>query len=268
MFEILLLAILQGIAEFLPISSSGHLVVGAHLLQLSESSSDINIVLHLGTLFSILLFYRKRILELLTQSERRVIWLLIVGTIPAVLVGLPVKMKLDWMMESLPLTGAMFPITGLILLLLYFKKTDGSTNYQDISFRTALIIGLAQAFALLPGISRSGSTIAAAIFCGVKRESAATFSFLLAIPVIAGAALLEIIKIIKEPPPSVAISHLAIGALISFAVGLAALAWLVKLVQRGKLYWFALWLIPLGITILVIWFCSPQLIQAAAPTLE
>lgn len=260
LINIVILAVVQGVTEFLPISSSGHLVVGEHLLGMQEGGTAITIVLHFGTLISILLFYWRRILRLLGE-DRRVIPLLIVGTLPAVVLGFTVKIYFDEILNSLPLAAAMFPVTGVVLLMLAFRKTDGETSYPEMSYRTAFVIGLFQSIALLPGISRSGFTIASALFLGVKRESAATFSFLLAIPVIGGAALLECVKLIKDRPESVNLTQLGVGAVVSFLVGLVSLFWLVKLVEKGKLYWFAAWLIPFGIVILVLYFFFPQLIS-------
>ena len=249
--NIVLLAVLQGVAEFLPISSSGHLVVGSHLLggNLEDSSSQLNIVLHVGTLLSIVLFYYKRIWKLLT-SDRRVILLLIVGSIPVGTIGLGIKLFFDDYLESLRLTGFMFPLTGLLLLLLYWKKDDGKTEQVDIPLSHALLIGIAQAVAILPGISRSGATIASAILLGVKREAAATFSFLLAIPAIGGAGLYETYKLLKQEQTGPAIWQLGLGVAVSFAVGLASLYFLVRLVEGGKLHWFAAWLIPLGLVVI------------------
>lgn len=251
--SILVLAVLQGIAEFLPISSSGHLVVAAHLFDLQESSNDINIVLHVGTLASIVVFYWRQIWRLLAE-DRRVIPLLMVGSIPAAAVGFVIKVYYEDLLNSLPLAGAMFPITGLVLLGLAAKRKDGKTAYTDMTYTTAFCIGLFQAVALLPGLSRSGLTIAGALFCGLKRESAATFSFLLAIPAILGASLLEVIKVYKQPPTDINFASLGIGAVVAFIVGYVSLALLVKLVADGKLYWFAAWLIPLGIAVLTWWF--------------
>jgi len=253
--SILVLAVLQGITEFLPVSSSGHLVVAAHLFGLQESSNDINIVLHIGTLASILVFYRRQIWRLLAE-DRRAIPLLVVGSIPAAAIGFVIKIKYENLLNSLPLAGAMFPMTGLVLLGLASKREDGKTAYSEMTFLTAFCIGIFQAVALLPGLSRSGLTISGALFCGLKRESAATFSFLLAIPAILGASLLEAIKLYKQPPTNIDFVSLGIGAVVAFIVGYISLALLVKLVGGGKLYWFAAWLIPLGIGVIIWWLLS------------
>ncbi len=154
-----MLAIVQGIAEFLPISSSGHLVALNALFGTVQGSIEINIILHLGTLLAILVFYRRRILDLLS-SDRRVIPLLIIGTIPAAVIGIILKKNYQWLLEDPLLAGFMLPVTGFILMLLP-KLKKGEAEYQALNWQTALLIGFAQAVAILPGISRSGSTIVA-----------------------------------------------------------------------------------------------------------
>lgn len=253
---VFLLAVLQGVAEFLPISSSGHLVVVGHLLG-SDGGMALNVVLHFGTLISIAVFYRRRILELL-GSDRRVIPLLIAGTIPAAVVGLSIKKgtlngrSYAWVLDSPLLAGICLVVTGLLLILLDRLK-EGRLEYQKLGYTRALWIGLAQAVALLPGISRSGSTIVAGTACGLNRQSAATWSFLLAIPAIGGAMVLEMLELLSGETRIATPWHLlAMGVVVSAAVGLASLSLLVRMLDRGKLHWFAWWLIPFGLGV-VIW---------------
>lgn len=270
--KITLLAIVQGIAEFLPISSSGHLVVLNALFGTREEDVlGLGIVLHAGTLLAILVFYHRRILALLNE-DRRVIPLLLVGTLPAAVIGIYLKRNFEWLITNPLLTGWMLVVTGLMLLLLTRfrdpqtpetnEKETGArpARYQQMGFRAALAIGMAQAFAILPGISRSGSTIVAGAALGLKQQSAATFSFLLAIPAIGGAALLEVIDLIREPPADgISVGLLAWGAVVAFGVGLAALRWLVRSLERGNLYLFAFWVIPLGLLVVAwqIWGVTP-----------
>lgn len=188
------LGAIQGVTEFLPISSDGHLAVAEALYealvgQQIPNALGLNIVLHAGTLAAILVVYREKLWRLLGQ-DRRVIGLLFVGTLPAVIVGLPLhRWGGDWLTNPL-LTGLMLPLTGL-LLLWGARQPLGDLEYPDMGYQRALVIGLFQAVAILPGISRSGTTISAALALGLKREAAATFSFLLAVPAVAGACLLE-----------------------------------------------------------------------------
>ena len=247
--KIAILAIVQGIAEFLPISSSGHLVVLNELFGTGKGSLELNIILHLGTLLAILVFYRRRILDLLTV-DRRVIPLLLAGTIPAAVVGVILKKNFESILEQALVAGIMLPITGAMLLWLR-RMDEGEQEYQEISYFNAILIGFAQAFAILPGISRSGSTIVAGVALGLKRQSAATFSFLLAIPVIAGATVLELKDMLDGEGSATAPWLLIIGAAIAFAVGLVSLNWLVKWLEDGRLHYFAYWVIPLGLAVIV-----------------
>lgn len=245
--KMILLSIIQGISEFLPISSSGHLVIVESLLDIQADQTDVNIVLHAGTLLSILIFYHKTIFRLLSR-DFRVIPLLIVGTLPVVVIGLLAKKYAEHLLESPLLAGCMLPVTGLFLLLIP-RIPQRETSFTEITYKQSLLIGFAQAFAILPGISRSGSTIVAGLLAGMSRQSAATFSFLLAIPAISGATVLEVAEIISNQHVSTPLSLLAVGALISAAVGLVALWLLVRWLEKGKLHYFAYWCIPLGIII-------------------
>ena len=171
--KVILLAVVQGIAEFLPVSSSGHLVVLNELLGTGEGSVELNVILHLGTLLAILVFYWRRVVALV-GSDRRLIPRLIVGTLPAAVIGLVVKRNFDHLLADPLLAGCMFPVTGALLLLLAWVK-PGERDYVQLTYGQVLVIGFAQALALLPGVSRRGTTIVAGSLLGLKRQSAATF---------------------------------------------------------------------------------------------
>ncbi len=268
LWEVLALAIVQGIAEFLPISSSGHIVVGSNLLGKTFDIVELNIVLHAGTLLSILLFYRKEIVRLVTQ-EWGIIPKIVVGTLPAVVVGLSLKKLIPWLLEDATLSGFMFLITGFLLLglptiinrqiddndddrsgMANDKGKTARSQLGQVSWTQAIVVGCFQAAAVLPGISRSGATIVSGCIMGLHRQQAATFSFLLAIPVILGATLLEGMDIL-EKGPSTSPLFLVAGFLLSFAVGLGSLALLVRWLGKGQLHLFAYYLIPLGIAVVV-----------------
>lgn len=256
MYKILILAAVQGIAEFLPISSSGHLIIlGALLEELSSSVSELGesptleIILHAGTLGSILVVFWKRILNLLT-SDRRVLPLLVIGTVPAAVVGLTIKSQFSTLLTSPTLAAAMLLVTGCMLVLLgRLAPRDGC--YTELNWRAAVIIGCFQAFAILPGVSRSGSTILGGRLLGLKNEDSVTFSFLLAIPAILGASLLAIKDIWQQVSVGetleFSIAELAIGAFVSFLVGLVALTWLIGWSRKDRLHWFAWWCFPAGL---------------------
>lgn len=257
LWQVLVLAVVQGVTEFLPISSDGHLAVITPLLfggRTPPESMDLTIGLHMGTLGSILVFYRQRILRLL-GADRRVIPLLIVGTIPAVLLVLVAKKLLDKQLEPILqnplLAGFMLPVTG-VALLWSLHKTPGTLEYRDLPWWKSLLIGIAQATAILPGLSRSGTTIASGIGLGLSRSAAASYSFLLAIPALCGAGAYEMYSMLKDSKPlSTPASYLLIGAAVSFAVGLVALRFLDALLQRGQLHWLGWYCIALGGAVIV-----------------
>lgn len=249
--RITILAIVQGFTEFLPVSSSGHLVL-VNLISGGASANDLAevvVVLHLGTLLSICVFYFARIRKLFGQ-DRRVIALLAVGTVPAVVIGLPAKLFAESLFESPLLTGCLLLATGGLLIYVGRRK-PAEGEYQKLSWVSAIWIGVAQALAIFPGLSRSGSTIAAGIGSNLSPQSAATFSFLLAIPAIAGGGLLESRKLfIGDATMTTSWTLLLTGAAVAFVVGLFSLWWLDGWLQKGRLHWFAWWCIPLGLVVI------------------
>ncbi|MDR2757654.1 MAG: undecaprenyl-diphosphate phosphatase [Planctomycetaceae bacterium] len=249
LLEILIISIVQGIGEFLPISSSGHLAVTEHLFQrfgqpLTGSETDfikLEILLHFGTLVAVLIVFRRRIVDLFGK-DIRLIPLLIVGTLPAVVVGLLVKKFAPWIETNLYIISICFAVTGI--LLIRSRNTDGEKTCSTMTWFDALVIGTVQAIAILPGLSRSGSTIVAGLFRKLRRDEAATFSFLLAIPVIGGGGIFELKGLLKSnsEPNSLAVHLLLIGMLVSCLVGIAALIWLLDWLKKGQLWYFAVWL--------------------------
>lgn len=255
LLRVLILAVVQGIAEFLPISSSGHLVIFNDLLGGLGESATLVIILHAGTLGSILVVYWRRILDLLSR-DRRVIALMVVGTLPAVVVGLTIKKGFPWLTESPFVAAPMLILTGILLIALG-KLPQRSGEYSRMSWLAAFLVGCFQAVAILPGISRSGSTIFAGRLLGLNKDDSVTFSFLLAIPAICGAVTLAIKDLLDSDSLETAsagelpIATLLVGALVSFVVGIAALKWLIRWSQADRLHWFAYWCIPVGIVFTV-----------------
>lgn len=255
--EMILLAIVQGITEFLPISSDGHLAVVNTLLQARGEGEvpdlvETTIVLHLGTLASVLIFYRREIYRLIT-ANRRGFLPLIVATIPAGVIGVGVEKGLPdettkWLLESPLLAGLGFFVTAAALWRLG-RTREGELDYLDTPPWKAALIGLFQAAAILPGVSRSGMTISSGVGLGLKREAAATFSFLMAIPVIGGAGLLKLKDAVDKGTTSTPVPTLALGFIISMLVGIAALWVLLKMLRRGRLELFVYYLTPLGIAV-------------------
>jgi len=258
LWQVAVLAVVQGVTEFLPISSDGHLVLVRPLLFPSanapKEAMDLTIVLHVGTLGSIVIYYFRRIVKLMGE-DRRVLPLLAVGTLPAVVVALAGKMLLgqqfELILQSELLAGLMLPVTGGALLWA-MRQPLGTRDYRELTWREAILIGVFQATAILPGLSRSGTTITAGLGLGLNRSAAATYSFLLAIPALAGAGLYEAFSLVQDPQPlSAAPAHLAIGATISLLVGLVALWSLERLLARGQLKWLAWYCIVLGAAVVV-----------------
>lgn len=253
-WKAIIVGIVQGLAEFLPISSSGHIVLTQYLLGIREVGSShqpdlaFEVILHVGTLVSVLLFFRKSLWRLVQSlytkemlEERKKIMWLAVATVPAVIAALLFKDVFDAVPGKPVLVSAFLYVTGLILFVPRLLKGKAA----KIGLKSSLVMGIGQAFAILPGISRSGSTIAAGLVSGVKAEKAAEFSFLMSIPAIAGGFVLTMKDRMEETGSfSAALSscfntpYLA-GAVAAAVVGLLAIYLVMGAVKRGKLEYFA-----------------------------
>jgi undecaprenyl-diphosphatase len=251
--DAIILGIIQGLTEFLPVSSSGHLELAKAILgdqKVPQESLTFTVVLHFATALSTIVIFWKEILQIvrgLFQFKRNEEFefsiKIIVSMIPAVLVGLLFEEQLEeFFTGNVLLVGFMLLITGLLLLLAdKAKNTD-----KPVSYLNALIIGLSQAIAMLPGISRSGATISTSVLLGVDRTKAARFSFLMVVPLIFG-------KVAKDFSDGV-ISFgdenfliVAVGFLAAFVSGLVACKWMIALVQKSKLYYFSIYCFAVGI---------------------
>ncbi len=245
--EALILGSLQGLTEFLPISSSGHLVLGQRFLGLSLPGNFIEVLVHIGTLCSILVVFRNDILELVksikSNESKKMLTALIMGTIPAVLIGLTLKDKIGQLFEHPFAVSYSLIATGLWLIM-----TKWFVNkHSSINLKNGFLIGCAQAVAIIPGISRSGATIGAAMLLGISPEKAAKFSFLLAIPAISGAGLLTAIDMDTMNIASLSTGSILVAFISSFLVGWVALAWLLKLISKGQFHWFGIYCLAIGI---------------------
>ncbi|MEE9573125.1 MAG: undecaprenyl-diphosphate phosphatase [Candidatus Neomarinimicrobiota bacterium] len=246
-FEAVLLGIIQGLTEFLPISSSGHLVIGQKVLGISIAGNLFEVVVHLGTLGSVLIIFWPDILQLITslksETTKKYIFAIVIGTMPAVIIGFLFKDIISEAFENIRIVAITLILTGIILLSTKFVKT----KLKDIAIGSALLIGFAQAMAIVPGISRSGITISLGMQLGIAPEKAAKFSFLLAIPAIVGAGLLTGSDLIESSEPTLSWSVLLVGFLSSLIVGWISLRWLLGLIRSGKFYWFGVYCVLIGI---------------------
>ncbi len=246
-FEAVLLGIIQGFTEFLPISSSGHLVIGQKVLGISIAGNVFEVVVHLGTLGSVLIIFWPDILQLIKSTNSAVtqkyIFAIVIGTLPAIIIGFLFKDVISEAFENIRIVAVTLMITGIILLTTKFIKT----KLKDIGNGSALLIGIAQAMAIVPGISRSGITISLGMHLGIAPEKAAKFSFLLAIPTILGAGLLTGLDLNESSEPTLSWSVLIVGFLSSLIIGWISLKWLLGLIRSGKFHWFGVYCILIGI---------------------
>lgn len=248
--EALILGAIQGFTEFLPVSSSGHLVLAQHFLHITDSTLAFDIFIHFTTLLAVIIYFRKTIAEI-TKKELQ---LLAVGTVPAIFVGIFLKDLIEGAFNSIAYVSAEMIITGVICLLINRKLQERSSDTKvtllhDISFKQALIIGLGQAIAISPGISRSGTTVLVALKQNIAREQAFHFSFLLVIPAILGASILELYSIFNNPGSASGISPSSyiIGGIAAFIVGLGSLKLFEYVMKEAKIQYFGVYCIILGI---------------------
>jgi len=273
------LAIVQGLAEFIPVSSSGHLIIVRRLLGWNELSAaqelTFDVALHFGTLLSILVYFRRTWFQIIRaalggkvvrfseaggfdqnltaeeqREERLLLWFFVIATIPGAIAGKLLEHSAeDYFREHIYLIA-----TALIVVALLMwwggKVSQRTKPLTRISFADALIVGCAQATALIPGVSRSGSTITAGLFRNMTREAAVRFSFLLSTPIIAGAALLKAHELKKEGLPAGMHMPFLVGVLVSAIVGYATIAWLIRYLQSNSLKVFIVYRIVVGVMVI------------------
>jgi undecaprenyl-diphosphatase len=257
-FHATVLGIVQGLTEVLPISSSAHLILIPDFLRWPESGITFDVALHLGTFIALALYFWRDIVELFSDfftgladwkhlpTPRRLPFYIIAGTIPAAVVGKLYETPIEELFRKSPTLIAIFLI--IFGLLLAIADTKGAKRWKidAITLQSALIIGVAQCLALIPGVSRSGITITAALFLGFNREAAARFSFLMSLPIVAGAAVLKVGKLFITGIPSAEVALLLIGIATSAVFGYISVAFLLKMVQRSSLYPFVWYRVAAG----------------------
>jgi undecaprenyl-diphosphatase len=282
-YQAVVLAIVQGLAEFIPVSSSGHLILVRRLLGWNELSPahelTFDVALHFGTLLSVLFYFRRTWFQIVRaalggkvvrfsestssdvnltpeeqKEERLLLWFLVIATIPGAIAGKLLENSAeDYFREHVIL------IAGALIVVALFmwwgeKISTLAKPLTRISFADSFIVGLAQAFALIPGVSRSGATITAGLFRNMTREAAVRFSFLLSTPIIAGAALLKAHELRKEGLPAGMHQPFIVGILVSSIVGYAAIAWLIRYLQANTLRVFIIYRIIVGVVVIALAF--------------
>ena len=272
--EAIILGIIQGLTEFLPVSSSGHLVLFQQLFGLKEAELFFDVCVHLGTLVAVIVVFHREIQNIIaallrlvssagqkktilqqTESdpELKMVLLIVIGSIPTAVLGLMFKSIADQLFSSSFLTGLMLMLTGLLLWLTRRANPNNKgAGIEGFSRTKAFTIGIVQGLAIIPGISRSGSTISIGLLLGIDREVAARYSFLLSIPAIVGAGALSLKDGLSQTDPAIRLSLL--GAAAAALVGYGALKVLLRMVKKGRLYVFApyCWLVGI-LAILLSW---------------
>jgi undecaprenyl-diphosphatase len=258
--DVIALSVLQGITEFLPVSSSGHLALAEILFGLKENNLALNVMLHAGTLCATLLVLRQRVFALLVAAFRAVrrpstlrdtpdgrdVVAVVVATVPTAVLGLTLERPTERFIRSPLAVGIGFLITGLLLLSVRWARAG---KREGLGLWGAAAVGVAQGIAVLPGISRSGSTIGVGLWLGVRPERAFELSMLMSLPAVFGAVVLEVPAVMGA---SATLGPAVVGAAVSFAVGVVALLVLRRVVVHGSFPVFALWVLPLAVATLAL----------------
>ena len=271
-FEALIMGLVQGLTEFLPVSSSGHLVIFSQLLNLNiDESNAFNVLLHVATFISVCFVYYKDVSELIKEfflmiadicrgrfdferPYRRMLIMLIIATIPAIVVGFIFKLlDLDAALSNVLTVGIMLLFTSALMYLID-KFEEGSLDASNTKYKSALWVGVMQACALMPGLSRSGSTITAARALGYKKDFAIKFSFLMSLPAILGAAVLEGAELVLNGGFSVELAPLMVGFIAAAISGILAIKFLINLLNKNKFYIFSIYCGLVGIISVIISF--------------
>jgi undecaprenyl-diphosphatase len=267
--QALIMGIVQGLTEFLPVSSSGHLIIVPFLLGWTDpfiKSLEFSVMLHIGTLVALLVYFRADWLRLVPAGvaairdrsfrddpDRRLAWVLVAATIPAAIAGFLLNDLAERTFRDVGLV-ALALVVGAVILWLADRWGTRTKGVEDITFPVAIGIGIAQAFALIPGISRSGISISAARFVGLDREAAARFSFLMATPIIIGAAVFEVRKVAAgETAVAISLGPLIVGMVASFVAGMIAIGFLLRYLRTRSLNVFVVYRLILAAVVVVAW---------------
>lgn len=245
----ILLGIIQGLTEFLPVSSSGHLVIFQALFKLPHSIA-FDVVVHLATALAVVVYFWRNILELFT-TKRKMLWHLMVGTVFTGILGLTFKDFFESLFSSVFAVGWFLLLTGLIIILAEWIG-KGTRKSEEMNIWDAVLIGLAQGCAIAPGLSRSGTTISASLARGLDRTLAARFSFLLSIPAILGAGVIQSKEIVKAGTVGIGAWPLILGFVAAFVSGWIAIKIFMNIIQRMSIRGFAYYCFAVGILVLIL----------------
>jgi undecaprenyl-diphosphatase len=254
--QAVILGLLQGLGEFLPISSSAHLVLVPWIFDWTDPGLTFDIALHIGTLVAVVIYFWKDWLRLVTKGladahslDGRLFWYLVAATIPGAMAGFLLEKKAETIFRSPLLIATMLIMAGVFL---YWADRKSARNIEmnNINFATSMMIGLSQALAIIPGVSRSGITMTMGLLMGLTREGAARFTFLLSTPIIFGAALVKLPYIVANP--SLITANFMVGMLISFVTGIASIGFLLRYVQTRSFLPFAWYRFILGSLVVLI----------------
>ena len=254
---IILLAIVQGATEFLPVSSSGHLVLLYKIFGINNERIFLSVILHLATLISVVIYYRKSIIKLIKQPFCHTNIMLAVSTLITCVIALVFKKFIENSFEGRHI-GLGFIITAIILIISQLRTKESNFRSFDItnlniSLKQSIYIGVAQGLACFPAISRSGSTIASGLIVGCNKEEVTEFSFLLSIPIIIASTIMEIVDIINKPAIlDFSFPILTLGFIIAIVVGLLSIQFMTKLVKKQKLYYFSFYLLLIAIVSFIV----------------
>jgi len=255
--EAILLGILQGLTEFLPVSSSGHLTIAKSLFGIESSDLMFEVIVHLATVLATIIVFRKEIIGLLSglfkfryNEQTKYVCMILVSLVPVFVVGVFFKDYVEAIFGSGLLVVGVCLVMTSVLLFIFERLGAGRGEGKPVSYKSSIWMGVAQAFAVLPGLSRSGSTIATGLLCGVKKEDVAKFSFLMVLIPVLGEAFLDVVggDFVSS---GTGIVQLALGFVAAFVSGIVACKFMIAIVKKARLKWFALYCVAVGIACIV-----------------
>ncbi|MCV7076524.1 undecaprenyl-diphosphate phosphatase [Mycobacterium szulgai] len=264
-WQVIVLAVMQGLTEFLPVSSSGHLAIVSRVFFSDDAGASFTAVTQLGTEAAVLVYFARDIVRILRawfdglfvtshrNADYRLGWYVIIGTIPICILGLLFKDEIRSGVRNLWVVAtALVVFSGVIALAEYLGRQ--TRDIEHLNWRDAVVVGVAQCLALVPGVSRSGSTISAGLFLGLERELAARFGFLLAIPAVFASGLFSLPDAFHPVTEGMSATgpQLLVATLIAFVIGLSAVAWFLRFLVRHNMYWFVGYRVAVGAAVLIL----------------